>query len=244
MINIKEIIKKIIYRERSSSESYVNFLREKGCEIGEGTRFFDPRGTEVDITKPSLITIGKNVQITAGVKIITHGFDWFVLNGVYGDILGSSGEIIIGNNVFIGVNTLILKGVTIGDNVIIGAGSLVNRDIPECVVAAGNPIRVISSIEDYYIKRKNVQLDEAFILYKSYVKRFRITPPKSYFHEFFWLFEQSSNGIFDVKEFNYEMNIGNRFKTTMEKFTSSERLFSSYEQFCKYCDGRLNTNHD
>ena len=68
MINIKEIIKKIIYRERSSSESYVNFLREKGCEIGEGTRFFDPRGTEVDITKPSLITIGKNVQITAGGK--------------------------------------------------------------------------------------------------------------------------------------------------------------------------------
>ncbi len=45
MINIKEIIKKIIYRERSSSELYVNFLREKGCEIGEGTRFFDPRGS-------------------------------------------------------------------------------------------------------------------------------------------------------------------------------------------------------
>ena len=89
-------------------------------------------------TRPWLIDIGKNVKITEGVTILTHGFDWSVLKGVYGDILGSSGGVKIGDNVFIGMQTTILKGVHIGNNVIIGANSLVNKDIPDNCVAAGN----------------------------------------------------------------------------------------------------------
>ena len=55
---------------------------------------------------------------------MTHGSDWSVLKGVYGDILGSSGGK-IGDNVFSGMQTTILKGVHIGNNVIIGANLLV-----------------------------------------------------------------------------------------------------------------------
>lgn len=72
-----------------------------------------------------MIDIGENVQITIGVKILTHGYDWSVLKGYYGKVLGSSGKVTIGNNCCIGMNTVILKGTSIGDNVIVGAGSVV-----------------------------------------------------------------------------------------------------------------------
>lgn len=69
-----------------------------------------------------------------------------VLKGVYGEVLGSSGKVTIGKNVFIGMNSTILKGVSIGNNVIIGANSLVNKNIPDNVVVAGNPCRIIMSL--------------------------------------------------------------------------------------------------
>jgi maltose O-acetyltransferase len=53
----------------------------------------------------------------------------------------------VGNNVWIGGSAVILPGVTIGDNVTIGAGSVVTHDIPSNVVAAGNPCKVIRSLE-------------------------------------------------------------------------------------------------
>jgi bifunctional N-acetylglucosamine-1-phosphate-uridyltransferase/glucosamine-1-phosphate-acetyltransferase GlmU-like protein len=55
--------------------------------------------------------------------------------------------VLIGNNVFIGANTIILKGVKIGENSVIGAGSVVTSSIPENVIAAGNPCRVISNLQ-------------------------------------------------------------------------------------------------
>ena len=51
---------------------------------------------------------------------------------------------------FIGVNTVVLRNVTIGNHAIIGAGSVVNKDIPEGVVAAGNPVKIIKQIEKPY----------------------------------------------------------------------------------------------
>ena len=101
-----------------------------------------------------MIDIGDDVKITRGVTILTHGYDLAVLRNVYDHTLGSSGAVKIGNNVFIGVHSTILKGVTIGNNVIIGAGSLVNKDIPDNCVAAGVPAKVIMSLDDYYEKRK------------------------------------------------------------------------------------------
>ena len=54
----------------------------------------------------------------------------------------------VGNNVWIGAQVCVLPGVTIGDNTVIGAGSVVNRDIPANVIAAGNPCRVIREITE------------------------------------------------------------------------------------------------
>lgn len=58
-----------------------------------------------------------------------------------------SKAIIIENNVFIGNNVTVLKGVTIGENSVIGSGSIVTKSIPENVIAAGNPARIIRSLE-------------------------------------------------------------------------------------------------
>ena len=65
------------------------------------------------------------------------------------------GKITVGNNVFIGAKSTVLYDVEIGNNVIIGAGSLVNKNIPDGVVAAGVPCRVIGSFEEYREKYKN-----------------------------------------------------------------------------------------
>ena len=92
------------------------------------------------------ITIGDHCLITHGCYILSHDGAAHVLNS---DDNGS-GFVNIGNHVFIGVNTVVLRNVTIGSHAIIGAGSVVNKDIPEGVVAAGNPIKIIKQIERPY----------------------------------------------------------------------------------------------
>ena len=88
---IKRIIKKFLYGYQADSNTYIKHLRECGMVIGERTTVFDPRTTYIDETRPWMIKIGDDVQITQGVTILTHGFDWSVLKGKYGDVLGSSG---------------------------------------------------------------------------------------------------------------------------------------------------------
>lgn len=90
-MSIKSIIRKIKYGVRYSSDSYISYLKKIGVEIGDRTTIFDPRTTNIDETRPWMIKIGDDVQITSGVTILTHGYDWSVLKGVYGEVLGSSG---------------------------------------------------------------------------------------------------------------------------------------------------------
>lgn len=117
-----------------------------------------------------MIEIGDNVSITTGVTILTHGYDWSVFKGMYGDVLGSAGRVKIGDNVFIGMNSTILKGVTVGNNVVIGANSLINKDVPDNSVVVGNPQRIVCDIDSYLEKRRMVQLAEAADLYGCWRK--------------------------------------------------------------------------
>lgn len=122
----------------------VQIARKQGVSIGENTSI-----QKVSFgSEPYLVSIGKNCQITDGVKFFTHGgahifrqqcsrFDYF-------------GKIIIGDNVYIGNNVLLMPGVTIGNNVMIGAGSVVSKSIPDNCVVAGVPARVIRDIDSYY----------------------------------------------------------------------------------------------
>lgn len=230
---IRSFIKRIIYGNKATSETYINFLRNLGCSIGEGTVIYVPFKTYVDITRPYMIHIGNNVKITQGVTILTHGYDWAVLEGKYHEVLGSAGEVVIGNNVFVGMNTTILKDVHIGNNVIIGAGSLVNKDIPDNSVVGGNPAKILTTVDKYYEKRKAAQLEEAYCVYKNYCNRWGTAskPPKECFHEFFWLFDcEIKNGRFRDDVWNSMMKPEN-----YSEYQKSTHPFESYTDFIEYC---------
>jgi acetyltransferase-like isoleucine patch superfamily enzyme len=134
-------IKKFYYRKFSGLET---LARYSGVSIGKNCSI----ATEHFGSEPYLIEIGDNVQITKGVIFANHGGGWvFRKKDPKFDCFG---KIIIGNNVYIGNNAVIMPGVTIGDNVIIGAGTILTKSVPANVVVAGNPGKIISSLEETY----------------------------------------------------------------------------------------------
>lgn len=90
------------------------------------------------------ITIGNNVMFGPRVSLYTAGHPIQASSRNNGQEFGL--PITIGNNVWIGGNTVILPGITIGDDTVIGAGSIVTKNIPANVLAAGNPCRIIKKI--------------------------------------------------------------------------------------------------
>ena len=134
----------------ASPEKYARHL---GAKIGKNC-FIDTRywGNE-----PYLITIGNNVAVTSGVRIHTHGgarvarrqfpnFDLF-------------GKVIIKDWVYIGSGAQIMPGVTIGEGAMVAAGSIVTKSVPPGVVVAGNPARVLCSVEDYIERNQKYNLN-------------------------------------------------------------------------------------
>lgn len=232
-------LKKMIYMR--SEKAYIAHLKKIGCQIGEGSRIFaHPLNIFIDPSRPCLIQIGKNVMLTRNVTILTHGFDWSVLNGVYGDVLGSSGKVVIGNNVFVGMNTTILKGTTIGDNVIIGANCFIRGgNWPSNCVIAGNPAKVVCSLEEYYEKRKKMQLSEAVELAQEYKRVNNSIPPEELFWEFFWLFTNRNNKIINQKFLDI-MSVNGNQKRTYKRFMETKPIFENYQMFLEYCFKRRN----
>ena len=121
----------------------------KYISIGEGC-YFNAGTTFIDDWK---IEIGKNCLFGPNVTLCTTGHPISPnhrMDGMY------SFPIKIGDTCWIGANVIVLPGVTIGDNSVIGAGSVVTKDIPANVVAAGNPCRVLRQIderdENFYFK--------------------------------------------------------------------------------------------
>ena len=108
-------------------------------------------------TEPWIITLGHNVHITDGVRFVTHDGGTLIYRQFVPD-LEITKPIVVGNNVYIGTDTIILPGVTIGNNVVIGAGAIVSRDIPDNSLAVGVPARVIKTADEYLEKLKRESL--------------------------------------------------------------------------------------
>jgi acetyltransferase-like isoleucine patch superfamily enzyme len=132
------------YRVRRDPTAYA---RSIGVTIGEGSRVYGG-DTGTFGTEPYLVSIGKDCHIAHEVRFITHDGMAIVLRGRYPDI-DLVQRIEVGNNVAIGMRSIILPGVRIGSNCIIGCASVVNRDVPDNTIAAGVPARIIGSLEDY-----------------------------------------------------------------------------------------------
>ncbi|WP_418667983.1 acyltransferase [Allofournierella sp.] len=233
---IKQIFRNLKFEYwRSSSEKYVTYLRKKGVRIGENVTFHDPRDTVIDITQPTLIEIGNNVEITKGVVVLCHDLAWAVQKQLNGDVLGCNRAVHIGNNVFVGINAIILEGVEIGDNIVIGSGSVVTKDLDSDAVYAGVPAKKICSLQEFFLKRKKLQVDEAKELLQSYQIRYGTNPPKDLFRDFFFLFEERSTEIKLIDSYDKILSLGGNREVSLHKFHASQPIFNGYHEFLKQC---------
>ena len=167
---IKQILRKLIYREKSSGEKYIAYCKRGGATIGNNVTVYSAKNTTIDETSLQHIFIGDNTQITAGVIILAHDYSYSVLGNIYGELPRQQRDTIIGKNVFIGMNSIILMGSNIGDNVIIGAGSVVSGCIPSNTVCAGNPAKIICSLDQFLVKGR-IRFEESARCYYAGIKR-------------------------------------------------------------------------
>ena len=142
------IMKKILGKTKDSFFIEQPFVCDYGYNIEIGENFYANHNCVIlDAAK---VTFGDNVFIAPNCGFYTAGHPFDVEDRNKG--LEYAYPIKVGNNVWIGGNVVVLPGVTIGDNSVIAAGSIVNKDIPSGVVAAGNPCKIIRAIteEDKY----------------------------------------------------------------------------------------------
>ncbi len=140
---IAKVVKELLGK---SDQACINppFYCDYGFHIEVGKNFFaNYNCTIIDVAK---VTIGDNCQMAPNVSIYTAG------HPIHPDTRNSffeyGKEVTIGDNVWLGGNTVVCPGVHIGNNVVIGAGSVVTKDIPDWSIAAGNPCRVIRKITE------------------------------------------------------------------------------------------------
>ena len=155
----REILKELL--GKTGERFYIEppFRCDYGCNIELGEDFYSNYNlTVLDCNK---VKIGNNVLFAPNVTITAAG------HPIHPDSRKKYEygiPITIGNNVWIGANVVICPGVTIGDGSVIGAGSVVTKDIPENVVAFGNPCRVYRAItaeeRDSYYKDRKFDVDD------------------------------------------------------------------------------------
>ena len=153
-MNIKRIFK-VLRNKYLSHLNPVGYAKRIGVNFPDGGLFI--YGKIAWGTEPWIITIGKNVHITDGTKFLTHDGGTLLYRKMIPD-LEIAKPIVIGNDVYIGNNVILLPGVTIGDNVVIGAGSVVSKNIPSNSLAVGVPARVIKTADEYLEKLKRESL--------------------------------------------------------------------------------------
>lgn len=162
-----KILKKLLSKLRG--EVNLEKLKKRGLKVGVNFKMIGQ-----NIIDPSHcwhIEIGDNVVMAPRAHILAH-------DASTGLFLGYTkvSNVKIGNNVFLGAGSIVLMGVTIGDDVIIGAGSIVTKDIPSNSVTAGNPAKVICTLDEYLSKEKKLMntentFDEEFTLRNKHLTK-------------------------------------------------------------------------
>ena len=147
-------IYRFTYKAIMTKVNHVKYAKKIGVNMGDRIHLYGTIGWG---TEPWIISLGSNVYITNGVRFITHDGGTLLFRDQIPD-LEITKPIIIGNDVYIGNNVLLLPGVRVGNRVIIGAGAVVTKDIPDNSVAVGIPAKVIKTVDQYLEKAQRESL--------------------------------------------------------------------------------------
>ena len=153
----QELFQQLFRCEQDDFHIELPFRCDYGYNISFGKNFYaNYNCTMLDCAK---ITIGDNVMFAPNVSLFTAAHPIDAEKRKSG--IEFAMPITIGNNVWIGGNSMVMPNVTIGNNVVIGAGSVVTKDIPDNCIAVGNPCRVLREIREqdkiYYFKGKRFE---------------------------------------------------------------------------------------
>lgn len=230
-MSIRSLIGRILNPNTYSSEAYIDYLRSKGISVGEYCHVYQPKTVSIDTYRPYLLSIGNNVVICAKTTIITHDYSHTVVCNLFNQNIGDAKPVSIGNNVFVGIDAMILMGTTIGDNVIIGAKSVVRGDVPSNSVVSGNPAKVICTIDHFFQKRVETEEKCAINNVKLCRERLGRNPTVLEMGDAFaWLYLphtsetiQKYPGFFDLPGKNNEL--------LKDAFLKTEAKYNSYESF-------------
>lgn len=146
-IRINDILHKIMHKIAYFLLPPKEYARFIGVKIGDNNLIKKCHWS----SEPYLIKVGSNCQFT-NCQIFTHGGGNVVRQ--WDSDFDVFGKVEIGDYVYLGTNSLIMPGVTIGNNVLVAAGSVVTKSIPSGVVVAGNPARIICTVDEYYVKNR------------------------------------------------------------------------------------------
>lgn len=137
------LIEKILGKKGQNCWIEPSFWCDYGYNIKVGENFYSNHN--LVILDPAGVTFGNNIFIgpNCGFYTAQHPLDFKTRNKG----LEYAYEIKVGSNVWFGGNVVVLPGITIGNNCVIGAGSVVTKNIPDNVVAAGNPAKIIKKID-------------------------------------------------------------------------------------------------
>ena len=161
-------------------------LKKMFAEIGEGCYIEPPLHTNMG---GHHVHFGSNIYANFGLTLVDDTHIYVGDNTMFGPhvTVATAGHpidpqlrekglqfnmpVTIGRNCWIGAGAIIMPGVTIGDNVVIGAGSVVTKDIPDNVVAVGNPCRVLREVSNhdriYYYKDRRIDWDSLWEFVKD-----------------------------------------------------------------------------
>jgi len=221
------LLSKLIYGYRATPTTYSRYLKKRCLFFGEGVYFTNPHKTIIDHDALHFIHIGNYVQILSGVTILAHDESYTVCGPVYKSYPRTQKITYIDDNVFIGMNSIILMGSHIGSNTIIGAGSVVSGLIEPNSVYAGNPARKIMSLEQYYTAHVAKFEISANLFFSNFYARHGRYPNENEQHVYAVLFKgqdimvgnNKPKSIVDIVNANYPQKYN-----TIEEFMSISRF--------------------
>ena len=123
-------------------------MRQVGCHVGK--HVFVGDGVKIDPGHADLIYIDDYAHITDGCRLLCHQRDLtgYSVGDNAANLKYRLGEIHIGKGVMLGMETMVMPGVSIGDGAIVGARSLVTKDVPAYCIAMGQPAKVVKKIPE------------------------------------------------------------------------------------------------